>query len=70
MIGQGLIPQTWYDVTYRCVTPTCTNYDIIHENSQGWSNAGDITQSYWCCGCNSFCEILSATYLDPQPEVS
>ena len=67
-VGTGLIPNQWYNVTYQCGTETCPQYHIVGTLNPSWSNGGDITNAVWCGRCRSYCEILSATYLDPQPD--
>ena len=68
-MGTGLIANQWYDVTYQCATPTCDFRGIVKELNPMWSNGGDITNAIICNPCRQHCEILTATYLDPQPVV-
>ena len=68
-LGSDLIPNQWYDITFQCVTPTCKFKNIIKEINPTWSNGGDITNAIICQPCGQFCEIVTATYLDPQPIV-
>ncbi|MEU1293068.1 hypothetical protein ABZ439_11640 [Streptomyces sp. NPDC005840] len=62
-------PATFYAVTARDNNPDCENYEETFEVPQFYSNAG--TNCYVQCGkCKARMEILTATVLDPQPEMS
>jgi hypothetical protein len=74
-------PATWYSVTVRCETAQvknpddpdgdpipCVNYQREWEVSPVYSNAGHTNVQ--CGPCQQNTEMLSATKLDPQPEVS
>ncbi|MCX4911926.1 hypothetical protein [Streptomyces sp. NBC_00878] len=73
-------PATYYDVTVRCNTqsmPTpgdpdnpqpCPNYQRDWEVPEVYSNAGQ--PNIQCGPCGKKVEILAATKMDPQPEVS
>ncbi|MEW2402120.1 hypothetical protein [Streptomyces sp. NPDC046862] len=73
-------PGTYYDVTVRCNTRTlpnqqgqgdpqpCPNYERVWDVTEVYSNAGQLRVQ---CGlCQKDTEILTATKMDPQPEVS
>lgn len=61
-------PATWYSVESVCVTETCPNLNTTTVEPLVYSNAGTIVM---VCGlCNQRRPILSATKLDPQPEMS
>ncbi|WP_346100372.1 hypothetical protein [Streptomyces olivaceiscleroticus] len=66
-------PYTWYGITYACLTPGCVNENIVKDYSPFYSNNGDpkfcrvVDAADGACGKD--CKILTATKLDPQPEV-
>jgi hypothetical protein len=61
-------PAMWYDATTQCLTPTCPNLDKIWDINPLYSNAGNDVRVV--CGlCSNDMTILTATLLDPQPEV-
>lgn len=64
-----LQPATYYDVTARDNTPDCRNYQQVFDIPQFYSNDG-IHYSVTCGVCGKTMEILTATILNPQPEVS
>ncbi|MGW5696051.1 hypothetical protein ACWEWX_35580 [Streptomyces asiaticus] len=73
-------PATYYNLTVRCNTaqvphPTnpdepepCVNYGREWDVTEVYSNAGQPVVQ--CGPCQQIVEILSATKMDPQPEVS
>lgn len=67
-------PQTWYAATYACLTEGCINQNQVRSVDMLWSNNGDpkyiriVDAADGACGKD--CAILTATKLDPQPEVS
>ena len=62
-------PALYYEITAQDMNPDCVNYEQIFTVSEFYSNAG--TNCYVQCGrCGQHMEILTATLLDPQPEVS
>ena len=62
-------PAMYYDVTARDNNPDCRNYEQVFDVPQFYSNAG--TNCFVQCGiCGQQMEILTATLLDPQPQVS
>jgi hypothetical protein len=62
-------PALYYAVTARDNNEACPNFDKTFEVNPFYSNAG--TNCYVQCGlCHQNMEILTATLLDPQPEVS
>jgi len=62
-------PALYYDVTAQDTNPDCVNYEQVFDVPQFYSNAG--TNCFVQCGkCGQHMEILTATLLDPQPEVS
>lgn len=59
----------YYEVTAQDLNPDCRNYEQIFDVPQFYSNDG--VHCYVQCGlCRQNMEILTATLLDPQPEVS
>lgn len=66
-------PALYYDVTARDTNPDCVNYyetsGEIFEVPQFYSNGGTGTCFVTCGKCGQHMEILTATLLDPQPEV-
>ena len=67
-------PATWYEVTTVCLTQdkgngqSCPNLNVTATDSPIYSNAG---QPVIVCGvCGQPRTILSATRLDPQPEMT
>lgn len=66
-------PALYYEVTARDTNPGCVNYFETSGETftvpEFYSNDG--TTCYVQCGkCGQHMEILTATLLDPQPEVS
>lgn len=62
-------PGLYYEVTARDNNAGCANYEQVFTVPEFYSNAG--TNCYVQCGvCRQNMEILTATLLDPQPEVS
>jgi hypothetical protein len=62
-------PAMYYEVTARDNNEACGNYGETFTVPQFYSNGG--TNCYVQCGrCGQHMEILTATLLDPQPEVS
>jgi hypothetical protein len=60
-------PGTWYEVESVCVTATCPNLNTTTTEPMVYSNAGTIRM---VCGvCGQYRPVLSATKLDPQPEM-
>lgn len=59
---------TWYSVTSVCTTGTCPNLNTTTTEPMVYSNAGTV---HMICGlCGKDRQILAATKLDPQPEMS
>lgn len=62
-------PALYYEVTARDANPECVNYEQEFTVAPFYSNAG--TNCFVTCGiCGERMEILTATLLDPQPDVS
>lgn len=62
-------PAKWYEVTARDNNQACRNYEQTFDIPEFYSNDG--IQCYVQCGvCGQRMEILTATLLNPQPEVS
>ena len=61
-------PATWYEVTSVCTTATCPNLNTTTTEPLVYSNAGTIRMV--CGRCGKDRPIISATKLDPQPEMS
>lgn len=62
-------PAKWYAVTARDDNPDCRNSGKEFEVNPFYSNAG--TNCFVECGlCRQKMTIISATLLDPQPELS
>ncbi len=61
-------PVQFYDATVVCVTESCPNFNTPMEVTELYSNAG--TPVVQCGLCRQSMEILSATPMDPQPEMS
>ena len=62
-------PSLYYEVTARDNNEACRNYEQTFDVPQFYSNDG--IHCYVQCGiCRQNMEILTATLLDPQPEVS
>ncbi|MGW1157784.1 hypothetical protein ACWD48_06060 [Streptomyces sp. NPDC002519] len=62
-------PATFYDAVVRCITETCPNdTEPPMAVTELYSNAG--TPGIQCGLCRQPMEILSATVMDPQPEIS
>jgi hypothetical protein len=62
-------PAMYYEVTARDNNADCVNYEQTFTVPEFYSNDG--TNCYVQCGrCGQHMEILTATLLDPQPEVS
>lgn len=62
-------PALYYEVTARDNTEACRNYQQVFTIAEFYSNDG--VHCYVTCGvCRQRMEILTATLLDPQPEVS
>jgi hypothetical protein len=61
-------PAMYYDVTVRDDTETCENFGKTFEVNPCYSNGG--TFNIECGLCKQPMTIVSATLLDPQPEVS
>jgi hypothetical protein len=62
-------PAKYYAVTARDNNEACRNYEKTFDVPQFYSNDG-IHCSVVCGICGQQMEILTATLLDPQPEVS
>ena len=61
-------PALWYDVTARDDNEACANFGKTFEVNPCYSNAGTVVIQ---CGlCKHNMTIVSATLLDPQPEMS
>lgn len=61
-------PATWYAVTSACTTESCPNLNTTTTEPMVYSNAGTVIMI--CARCGKQRQILSATKLDPQPEMS
>lgn len=61
-------PAKWYDVTARDDNEACANYGKDFEVNPCYSNAGTVVIQ--CGVCKQNMAIVSATLLDPQPEVA
>ncbi|MFF7982272.1 hypothetical protein ACFZDK_24610 [Streptomyces sp. NPDC007901] len=61
-------PALWYAVTARDVTEGCVNYGQEFEVNPCYSNGGTVIIE--CGRCHQLMEIVAATLLNPQPEVS
>jgi len=62
-------PSKYYEVTARDNNEACRNYEQVFTVNPFYSNDG--VHCYVQCGvCGQRMEILTATLLDPQPEVS
>lgn len=62
-------PGMYYEVTAQDNNPDCRNYGQTFDVPQFYSNDG-VHCSVTCGVCGQQMEILTATLLDPQPEVS
>lgn len=61
-------PATYYDITARDNNPDCVNFEEVFTISEFYSNGG--SNCFVQCGrCKQHMEILTATVMDPQPEV-
>lgn len=61
-------PALWYAVTARDDNEACINFGKEFEVNPCYSNAGTVIV---LCGlCKQPMTLVSATLLDPQPEVS
>jgi hypothetical protein len=63
-----LEPALWYDVTVRDDNEECENYGKEFQVNPCYSNAGTVLIQ--CGKCKHTMTMVSATLLDPQPEVS
>lgn len=63
-------PSKWYAVTVRDDTEGCSNAGREFEVNPLYSNAGTATVHVECGLCRQDMTIVSATLLDPQPEMS
>lgn len=62
-----LEPATYYDATALDENPACVNYGRTFQINPMYSNAGTVVPQ---CGiCRHGMRLVSATRLDPQPEV-
>jgi len=62
-------PATWYAITARDNNQECENSGQTFDVPLFYSNAG--TNCFVTCGkCGKRMEILTASALDPQPEMS
>lgn len=63
------LPAMYYEVTARDNNEACQNFGETFTVPEFYSNDG--IHCYVQCGrCGQHMEILTATLLDPQPEVS
>lgn len=62
------VPATYYAAVVQCLTETCPNYLKPIDVPELYSNGG--TPGVQCGLCQHSMDIMSATVLDPQPEVS
>lgn len=64
-------PNTWYAITYACLTPGCKEENKVKSAPLFPSNNGDPKYIRVNCAadgcCKKDCKILTATKLDPQP---
>ncbi|MFI6653288.1 hypothetical protein ACIBI8_37570 [Streptomyces sp. NPDC050529] len=66
--GVTFIPATYYAVTATDLNPDCVNLDKTFEVTEFYSNDGHNVVV--ACGlCGQLMTILTATLLDPQPEI-
>lgn len=63
-------PALYYEVTAQDLNSDCINYEQVFTVAEFYSNAGGTTCYVQCGRCGQHMEILTATLLDPQPEVS
>lgn len=62
-------PAKWYEVTARDDNPECENFEKTFDVNPFYSNNG-INCFVQCGLCKQHMTIVSATLLDPQPELS
>ncbi|MFE1949934.1 hypothetical protein ACFW9D_05630 [Streptomyces sp. NPDC059524] len=61
-------PQTWYSITYACLTDGCPSQNIVLSAPMFYSNNADPKYlRVWDSACKTYAVILTATKLDPQP---
>ncbi|QBJ94522.1 hypothetical protein D0Z67_29590 (plasmid) [Streptomyces seoulensis] len=64
-------PQTWYSITFACLTPGCSQQNIVKAAPMFYSNNGQLKFIRVVCAadgcCGKDCTILTAQKLDPQP---
>lgn len=61
-------PAKWYDVTAQDDNPACENYGKDFQVNPCYSNAGTVVIQ--CGKCKHNMTVVSATLLDPQPELA
>ncbi|KUN34840.1 hypothetical protein [Streptomyces longwoodensis] len=61
-------PGKFYDVTVKDVTEACVNFNETFDVPELYSNAG-TNVNVTCGRCKKPMVIISATLLDPQPEM-
>ncbi|MFE4697298.1 hypothetical protein ACFRIC_09410 [Streptomyces sp. NPDC056738] len=60
-------PGLWYSVTAQDVSEACENYNQEFEVNPCYSNGGHVVVE---CGlCQAPMTLVSATLLDPQPQM-
>lgn len=62
-------PALYYEVTARDDNESCRNYGVTFTVAEFYSN-GAVDCHVTCGVCRQRMTILTATLLDPQPEVS
>ncbi|MFD3456836.1 hypothetical protein ACFWVC_32255 [Streptomyces sp. NPDC058691] len=68
MSGIAFEPSRFYDAVVQCLTEMCENYLKAIDVTELYSNGG--TPGIECGLCQHRMEVLSATLMDPQPEMS
>lgn len=69
-VGETIVwePQTWYSITYACLTPGCPNLNIVGYAPMFYSNDGQTKNIRVIDStCGKLSKVLTATKLDPQP---
>lgn len=61
-------PQTWYSITYACLTEGCPNQNVVLSAPMFYSNNGEAAYIRVIdSACDEDSLILTAAKLDPQP---
>jgi hypothetical protein len=69
-VGDTIVwePQTWYAITYACLTTGCPNQNQVKSAPMFYSNNGDPKYiRVFDSTCRTDSKILTAQKLDPQP---